>query len=426
MTAPALVPPPLGGGTRLDPAARRVVLRLLARLSEGSVVVEENGVRRHFGPGRAGEPRVVVRVRSPHAYLAVLRGSVGLARGYVDGLWDCDDVAGLVRILARNLGPLDRWRGALHPLVASARDSARLLRWNTRRRAGRRVRAHYDLGNDLFSVMLDQTMAYSCGVFPRPGASLEEASLEKLDLVCRKLGLLPSHHVVETGGGWGGFAIHAARTYGCRVTTTTLSPAQRDLAAERVARAGVSDRVRVLLMDYRDLRGRYDRLVSIEMVEAIGWQLYGSYMRSCARLLKPDGAMVIQAIVTSDRQYREWRSANGLANTVIFPGGTIPSVEALLEPARRHTDLRLLHLEDITRHYPPTLRAWRERFRDGLARLDRQRYGGRFARFWEFYLAYCEGAFAERRIRDVQMVLARPRHRVAGPGAPALSGAPGA
>lgn len=353
-----------------------------------------------------------VRVLDPGFYRQVaLKGSVGAGEAYMDGAWACDDPVALVRILVRNRDRLDAMDTGLARIGGSAMRLAHALTRNTRAGSRRNVAAHYDLGNDLYRLFLDENLMYSSAIFARAGESLEVASTRKLDRICDKLGLHAGHHVVEIGTGWGGFALHAARRHGCRVTTTTISREQHALATRRVAEAGLQDRVNVLLQDYRDLQGRYDRLVSIEMVEAIGHQYLDTYFRKLGDLLADDGLAVVQAITIEDRRYaRALRSVDFIKRHV-FPGSFIPSISALHGAAVRASDLRLTHLEDIGPSYALTLQAWRERF---LARLPEVRalgYDARFARMWEFYLAYCEGAFRERAIGDVQLLLAKPGSR---------------
>jgi cyclopropane-fatty-acyl-phospholipid synthase len=302
-----------------------------------------------------------------------------------------------------------RLRALLVPL-ARLRATRRLP---TPRRSRRQIAAHYDLGNDLFASFLDETMSYSSAIFAAPGASLREAQIHKLDRVCRKLGLSERDHVLEVGCGWGGFAIHAAGNYGCRVTAATISREQHALATERVRAAALEDRVEVILRDYRDLDGRYDKLVSIEMIEAVGWQYFDRYFARCSELLRDDGAMLLQAITIDDRAYEVEKHGRSFMNTLIFPGGCLPSLGAIGASLGRVTDLTSVHLEDISAHYVTTLRHWRERFAAAADRdeLDPGRYDARFRRLWELYLAYCEAGFAERRIRDVQLVLAKPAFR---------------
>ena len=261
--------------------------------------------------------------------------------------------------------------------------------------------------------MLDPTMTYSCAVFDRPGMTLEQAQLAKYEHVCEKLELGPGDRVLEIGTGWGGFAVHAAATRGCSVTTTTLSREQREHALEVVRRAGLEDRVSILLEDYRDLRGRYDKLVSIEMIEAVGWQDFGTFFAQCSGLLEPDGAMLLQAITIDDRAYEVEKASRSFMNTYIFPNGCLPSLEVIAREIARRTDMQTVHLEDLTAHYVETLRRWRERFIANTAELERLGYDERFRRLWTLYLAYCEAGFAERRISEVQMLFAKPLRRTA-------------
>jgi cyclopropane-fatty-acyl-phospholipid synthase len=306
---------------------------------------------------------------------------------------------------------LDRMRRPFVPL----RDALTRIPLNTRSGAREHIAAHYDLGNELFELFLDPGMTYSCAVFDQPGASLAEAQERKLDLVCRKLGLGPDDHVVEIGTGWGSFALHAAGRYGCRVTTTTISAEQHARATERVRAAGLADRVEVLDRDYRDLRGRYDKLVSIEMIEAVGWQYFDEYFASCDRLLRPGGEMLLQAIVIDDDAYEAEKASRTFIRELVFPAGCLPSVRVIDDCLRRVTDLRRLRLDDLTAHYPETLRRWRERFVAAADRLERLGYDRPFRRLWELYLAYCEAGFRERRIRVVQMGMAKAGDRLPRP-----------
>jgi cyclopropane-fatty-acyl-phospholipid synthase len=395
-----------------DRLARQLVLRLLRRIHDGELTIIEGSERLTFGDTSPLRPlRVAVEVRSPRFYPALLRGSVGLCESYMDGLWECPDLVALTRLAALNVRLLDNLRRALAPVLIPVQ---RWMRWtarNTIGRSRRQIAAHYDLGNELFRCFLDPTMMYSCAIFDSPRATLQEASLAKLERVCAKLDLRPADHVLEIGTGWGGFAVYAAEHYGCRVTTTTISREQHAYASERVRAAGLEDRVTVLLEDYRDLRGRYDKLVSIEMIEAVGWQNFPTYFRRCSELLTGEGAMLLQAIVIDDRAYQVEKAGKSFINTYIFPGGCLPSLELISRQLPRVTNLRQVHLEDITAHYATTLALWRERFLAASGRLAELGYDERFRRLWELYLCYCEGGFRERRIQDVQLLLAKPGYR---------------
>jgi cyclopropane-fatty-acyl-phospholipid synthase len=379
---------------------------LLGRLREGRLEIVEDGRRHCFGPPSA-PVRATLRVHDPSFWRALLGGSRGLAEAYGAGVWDSDDLVALARMGAREMPRLDRWRRPLVPL----RDLLSRIPRNTREGARRHVAAHYDLGNDLFRLFLDESMTYSCAVFERPAASLREAQETKLDRICRKLRLEPGDHVLEIGTGWGSFALHAAERFGCRVTTTTISREQHEVATQRVREAGVDDRVTVLLDDYRDVRGRYDKLVSIEMIEAVGWQYFDLFFRRCGELLDPRGLMLLQAIVIDDRAYEVEKGSRSFIKELIFPSGCLPSVEVISRCVARATRLRMLDLEDITGHYPETLRRWRENFLRFAGRAAELGYDLRFRRLWELYLAYCEGGFMERRIGDVQALLAGPAYR---------------
>jgi cyclopropane-fatty-acyl-phospholipid synthase len=414
---PPLVPAARGrsappGDQRLaDRAMRAAALAVLRRMRHGELVVEENGSRHTFGAASAVCPlSATVTVHRPSFYRALLTGgSRTLALSYIDGDWDCDDPVTLTRLGCRNLKWFDALHTAAQPLLTPVQRGLRWFDRNTPARSVRRVRQHYDLGNDFYALMLDPTMMYSCGLYASDEAGLHEAQIAKLERVCRWLRLTPDDHVVEIGTGWGGFAVHAAQRYGCRVTTTTISREQHAHAVQRVADAGLRGRVTVLLEDYRDLRGTYDKLVSIEMIEAVGSQYFDRFFAACSRLLAPDGLMFLQSIVTSHRLYHITRYGRGFANDVIFPGGCLPSITAMLQSVGRVTDLRLVELEDITPGYPPTLLAWRDNVDRNVERVHAMGFDDRFLRMWRLYLSFCAGAFLERRISDVQLLLAKPR-----------------
>ena len=394
-------------------AARRAVHALLARARGGTLELCEQGAVRMLGVP-VGDPPLHARVEvhDPAFHTALLAGGgAGAGRAYMDGAWDCDDLVALVRIAARAMPALDRWRERLLPLTAPWQRTAWRLRSNTRARARERVAAHYDLGNVLFSRFLDKTMLYSCALFERPQATLHEAQLAKLDRICARLDLRPGERLLEIGTGWGGLALHAAGRYGAHVTTATISREQHAYARAAVAAAGLEERVTVLLQDYRDLRGRYDKLVSVEMVEAVGWEHLDTYFAACSELLEPHGAMLLQAIVHPHRVFRVERAATGFINAFVFPGGTLPSLLAIERSLARRTDLRTIALDDITPHYARTLACWRERFHAAWPELRTLGYDERFRRIWDLYLAYCEAGFHERRVADVQVLLAKPAFR---------------
>jgi cyclopropane-fatty-acyl-phospholipid synthase len=390
----------------LSSAWRLAAWPLLAQIRVGSLTVVETGRKHTFG---SGPPAATIEVHRPEFWPLLLRGSRGLAESYAQGYWDSPDLVAVIRLAARNAVLIDRVRSLTTPLWSPRQRARALLNRSTRQRSRRDIAFHYDLGNDLFAGMLDPTMSYSCALFEREGMTLEEASVAKLERVCQRLDLGPDDHVLEIGTGWGGFAVHAAATRGCRVTTTTISREQHDYAVQRVREAGLDDRVEVLMRDYRDLRGRYDKLVSIEMIEAVGWQHIGTFFARCSELLTPHGAMLLQAITIDDRAYEVEKASKSFIKTYIFPGGCLPSMEVISRHLARRTDLQTVGLEDITDSYVETLRRWRQNFAGHAAELAELGYDKTFQRMWTLYLAYCEGGFAERRICDVQLLLAKPR-----------------
>ncbi len=386
--------------------ARRVVSGVLARLRSGELTVIEGGRAQVFG---AGAPSATVHVRSSRAWVSLLRGSRGLAESYMAGLWDTPDLTAVIRVAARNVDGVDRIRRRLTFVRAPYQWLRAAFLRNTPTRSRKDIAAHYDLGNELFSRMLDPTLMYSCAVFDDRGMTLEQASIAKLELVCDKLDLGPADHVLEIGTGWGGFAVHAALTRGCRVTTTTISKDQHDMALARVREAGVESRVEVLLDDYRDLRGSYDKLVSIEMIEAVGWKDFGTFFQCCSDLLAPDGVMLLQAITMDDDAYEVEKASKSFIRTYVFPNGCLPSRQVIAKCVARRTDLATEHLEDLAPHYAETLRRWRANFEEAAEELESLGYDQRFRRLWRMYLSYCEAGFAERRIGLIQALLAKPR-----------------
>lgn len=392
---------------------RRRILDALDQMHGGVITVQDTHGRTVLGHADGDDAlAVTVQVHDTAFYRRVaLHGSVGAGEAYIDGQWDCDDLVALVRMLVRNRDRLDALESGPARIAAWLLRGWEALRPNTRSGSRRNIAAHYDLGNDLFELFLSGDMMYSSAIYANPEESLETASRRKLDAICDKLALTADDHVVEIGTGWGGFAMHAVARHGCRVTTTTLSAEQRDWALEKIAAAGMSDLITVLLQDYRDLEGRYDKLVSIEMVEAIGAAQLPTYFGKLQGLLKDDGLALVQAITIEDHRYQHALREVDFIKRHVFPGSFIPSASALLGAMGRHSDLGLLQLQDIGDSYALTLREWRRRFesqRDAVLALG---YDQRFLRLWRFYLCYCEGGFMERSIGDVQMLFARPGYR---------------
>ncbi len=392
-----------------DRFARNTVFRSLDNLRDGRLTVLSQAGLRAFGDHREGDLQCTITVRDETFFRRVMwGGSLGAAEAYLDGLWDCDDLTNLIRLFARNMETSSDVGGRFTWLKDLAARSYHALQANTKTGSRRNVHEHYDLGNDFFSLFLDETMMYSSAIFERDNMTLAEASTAKLDRICRKLQLEPDDHLLEIGTGWGGLALHVAKNYGCKVTTTTISQEQFEFARQRITEAGLSDRVRLLLEDYRDLKGQYDRLVSIEMIEAVGSKYFDTYFRKCGELLKPTGMMLLQGITIPEQRYGQYLKSCDFIQRYIFPGGCLPSIHAIGDSVARETDMRFLHLEDFAGHYAQTLREWRNRFLNQLDRVREMGFSERFIRMWDYYFCYCEGAFLERATGVVQLLLGKP------------------
>ncbi len=397
----------------LDSLARRVILKQLKQIETGELRLVDGDDEFCFGRAGASGISAQITVIDPRFYSEVaFGGSIGGGEAYMHGYWHCDDLVSLVRLLLMNHHVIDGMEGGTARFTVPLQKLFHWVNRNSHEGARRNIAAHYDLGNDFFALWLDETMMYSSAIFHRPDMSLHEAQLARLDHVCQRLQLNARDHVIEIGTGWGGFALHAAQHYGCRVTTTTISREQFEKAQQRVAEAGLQDRITLLFDDFRDLEGQYDKLVSIEMIEAIGHDLFGPYFRKCSDLLKPDGTMLIQAITIADQRYQEYRKSIDFIQRYIFPGSGLPSSAVMTRFVADETDMRLLNLEDIGLHYATTLHHWRSNFFGALPEVRRQGYSETFIRMWEYYLCYCEGAFLERAISNVQILFAKPDNRM--------------
>lgn len=397
-----------------DRFLRQQLIGQMAGLRHGRLLLDDACGRVELGEpaGAHTDLSIHLQVLDPGFYRAVARnGSVGAGEAYMDGHWRCDNLVGLIQLLVRNRDLLDGMESGLARLGGMAMRGWHALRRNTRDGSRRNIAAHYDLGNDFFSLFLSSDLMYSSAIWTEPTDTLEDASARKLERICRKLDLQPTDRVIEIGTGWGGFALYAAQHYGCHVTTTTISREQHALASERVAAAGMGAHVELLLQDYRDLDGQYDKLVSIEMVEAIGAPYLDVYFEKVGTLLKPDGLALLQAITIEDHRYAQALKSVDFIKRHVFPGSFIPSINALLASKTRASDLALIQLEDFGSSYALTLKAWRERFMAKLAQVRAQGFDERFIRLWEFYLAYCEGGFRERSIGVAHLLLARPANR---------------
>ncbi|MCO8161334.1 cyclopropane-fatty-acyl-phospholipid synthase family protein [Pseudomonas sp. LJDD11] len=388
---------------------RKGVLRQLGNLRQGQLVIVEGNERQVFGRAGALLQGEIQVLDSALWGMVASNGSIGAAEAFIHGYWTTPDLTAVVRIFVSNLDVLDAMEGGLARLTRPLLHGLHWLNRNTRQGSRKNIEAHYDLGNRLFEQFLDPTMMYSAAQFRSADDTLEQAQLNKLERICQKLDLKPEDHLLEIGTGWGSMAIYAAQHYGCRVTTTTLSKEQFAYTAQRLVTLGLQDRVTLLLEDYRDLSGEYDKLVSIEMIEAVGHRFLPTYFKQCASLLKPDGLMLLQAITIREQRYEQARRNVDFIQRYIFPGGALPSVHKMLEIVGSDTDMNLLHMEDFGLHYARTLRLWHDNFRQAHTQLKELGYDDYFLRLWEFYLCYCEGGFIERTIGTAQLLLAKPQ-----------------
>ena len=394
--------------------ARRAVLRQLRALRDGRLQIQDALGTSVLGDvAEQASIDVRVRISDLSAWLDIASGgTIGAAEAYMAGKWHSNDLLAAMRLLVSNRTVMDGLETGMARLGSTLLRLAHWQHRNTRTGSRRNIHAHYDLGDALFSLFLDPSMMYSAAVFPRAEATLEEASRHKLDLICRKLELQPDDHLLEIGTGGGGLAIHAARHYGCRVTTTTISENQFSFARQRVQEAGLADRITVLSQDYRDLQGQFDKLVSVEMIEAVGHRFMDQYFRICSERLKPAGRMLLQSITIADRYHEQAMHAVDFIQKYIFPGGALPSMSSISSAVARVTDLQISHLHDIGIDYARTLRIWRERFMNRLPEVRSLGYPDEFIRMWEWYLLYCEAGFLERAISTVQLVFDKPDCRL--------------
>jgi cyclopropane-fatty-acyl-phospholipid synthase len=394
----------------LTSVARKLFLKGLESVCGGSVELVANGRTHEFGEPGGGLRATVVVHDDRFFRRALFGGDVGIGESWMDGDWSSPDLVSVIRLAVRNLARLEGRNRAPRALRQGWDTLRHRLRGNSVGGSRRNIRAHYDLSNGFFRLFLDPAMMYSCALFAEEGESLEQAQRRKLDRICEKLRLSPRDHVLEIGTGWGGFARHAVRHYGCRVTTTTISRRQYEHARALFDSIPEGKHIELLAKDYRDLDGRYDKIVSIEMFEAVGLRYYDQFFRACDRLLHPDGTMLLQTITMNERTFPAYRRRSDWIRKYIFPGAELASVSEILRSLGRATCLSLHHAEDIGTHYVRTLAAWRERFHGALGEVRALGFDARFIRMWDYYLAYCEGAFRERHIGDFQLLLAKCGH----------------
>ena len=390
--------------------ARRLVLGKFRNLETGHLVLIDGDNQMSFGESaETATLRATITVKDQRFYSDIaFGGSIGAGESYMTGGWDCDDLVTVIRLLVQNRSVLDQMDSGSAIFTRPLQKTFHWINRNTRKGARRNISVHYDLGNDFFSLWLDQSMMYSSAIFDQPDMSLAEAQVARLDRICENLDLGHGDHVIEIGTGWGGFALHAASKYGCRVTTTTISREQYEMTWKRVEEAGLQDRIELLFEDYRDLNGTYDKLVSIEMIEAIGWKQFDTYFAKCSKLLKPGGKMLIQAITIADQNFEKAKRSVDFIQRYIFPGSNLTSVASMSHSIATATDLQVTGLTDIGLDYAKTLRAWRENFFARLNEVKALGYSEEFIRMWEYYFCYCEGGFTERVISDVHLQARKP------------------
>ncbi len=400
-------------GSWLDSVCRSIVIRMLQQIKIGQLTLEDNGEVLQFGD-QCGDHnlRAHIFVNHPAAYRMVLmNGTIGSGEAYMLNAWHSPDLLMVIRLMVLNMEMLQKMDSNWSFAKKILNRITHRFRSNSRTGSRKNISAHYDLGNHFFGTFLDQTMLYSSAIYPSAKANLYDASVHKMQRICERLNLTESDHLLEIGTGWGGMAIYAAKHFGCKVTSATISKEQFEHACEWVRREGLEQQVTIVLKDYRELEGQFDKLVSIEMIEAVGHQYYTHFFRTCSELLKPKGIMLIQCITIADQRYELEKNNVDFIQQYIFPGGCLPSVSVIMDHIARCTDMQLYQLEDITRHYAQTLADWRKRFFQNINDIKQQGFSDVFVRMWDFYLCYCEGGFRERVIATSQMLFVKPRFR---------------
>ena len=387
-------------------------LKNLAFIKKGSIIITDQTQKYCFGKTE-NDQTVNVRILSQDFYSLIgSAGILGAAEAYTAGYWKTDNLLLLTKIILRNQSAMQQIESGFTQWILNAINRYNYIKCqNTLLGSKKNILAHYDLSNAFYQLWLDPTMTYSAAFFKKNNDNLEDASKEKLDRICRKLNLQPSDRVVEIGSGWGSFAIHAAKNYHCHVTTTTISDAQYQYTAEKIKKENLENKITLLKTDYRKLQGTFDKLVSIEMIEAVGYNYIAEYFRVVASLLKPDGLMALQAITYNDQEFDTYKESVDLIKKYIFPGSCLVSINHITDVIKKKTDLAMVHLEDITSHYVKTLKHWRNNFLNALDSVRDLGFSENFINLWEFYLVYCEAGFSERHIGDVQIILAKTKAR---------------
>ena len=390
--------------------ARSLVFRQLKKIDTGYISIQEGNKK--FSFGKKGNLSAHITVHDPRFYGALaFGGSIGVSEAFMQKFWSVNDLTKLIRIMAINQNAMDQLESLFNVFLKPILKCLHYLNQNSVKGSRINISKHYDLGNDFFSLFLDSTMMYSSAVFKNPQDSLYQGSMHKLEMICQGLELNAQDHVIEIGSGWGGFAIYAAQNYGCKVTTTTISKQQYLFVKQKIKDLKLTHKIKVLLSDYRHLKGQYSKLVSIEMLEAVGYQYYDTYFKVCSHLLKPDGIAFIQTITIADQRYEKAKHSVDFIQRYIFPGSCIPSLTALQNSITESSDLKIYQVRDIGDHYARTLALWRIAFFKRLSEVKALGFDDVFIRMWHFYLAYCEGGFKEKAISDIHLKLIKPDYR---------------
>ncbi|QIR15330.1 SAM-dependent methyltransferase [Shewanella aestuarii] len=398
--------------TLSDSLAQKVLIKALAHLTAGQLTIVDGQQSYVFGD-KSSVLHATMQVMHPSFYRQVVfSGSIGAGEAYIQGHWSSPDLTKVVQVFARNLALLDNIERYFSWFSNGLNRIKHLFNRNSQQGSKRNILAHYDLGNDMYKAFLDPEMMYSSAIYPSQEASLNDAQIHKLDTICQRLDLTPGQSLLEVGTGWGALAIYAAKHYGVYVTTTTISDAQYDYAVARVNAEGLSDKITLLKHDYRELTGEYDRVVSIEMIEAVGHEYLAGFFEKLQHLLKPEGKLLIQAITIADQRYDSYRKSVDFIQRYIFPGGCLPSVSEMARHIANKTDMVIWSLDDIGLDYAKTLQHWHQNFDAAKEQISQLGYGEDFIRMWKFYLSYCEGGFLERTTSTVHLTAVRPKYRI--------------
>ncbi len=391
---------------------KKGLMKKFNQLSFGRIILFDQGESFTFGD-KSSNRKVTVTVLSQEFYVFMGSGGVlGASEAYTAGFWKSDDLVTLVQIILKNKSLLKSIDSGISKIFLNLINTfIHNKRRNTLIGSKKNILAHYDLSNEFYKLWLDPTMTYSAAFFKKNSNSLEEASIEKLDRICRKLQLSKLDKVIEIGTGWGSFAIHAAKKYGCHITTTTISDAQFEYAKQRIKEESLESKITILNKDYRDLKGKYNKLVSIEMIEAVGYEYIPEFFKTASSLLKPDGLMALQGITYNDQGFDKYKNSVDLIKRYIFPGSCLISINHITEVIKSKTDLTVVNFEDITSHYAETLKRWRINFLNSIDKVKKMGFSESFINMWEFYFVYCEAGFAERHIGDVQIIFAKSNAR---------------